>query len=184
MEAPEEGPSGPPPSGIGGAAPRSLDEAFAPTDCVWHSVSPKLATARRLSAAVVLVPLLIGVVVGWVLGPAWLGPALGLAWVSLSFWSLWLIGRRVRSFGYAERADDLLVRSGILMRRLVVVPYGRMQLVDITAGPLDRALGLSTVQLHTAAATTQATIPGLRPAESAGLRDRLAARGETRSAGL
>ena len=75
-------------------------------------------------------------------------------------WSYWLIGRRVRSFGYAERADDLLVTSGIMFRRLVVVPYGRMQLVDITAGPIDRALGVTTVQLHTAAATTEATIPG------------------------
>lgn len=184
MDAPDQATSAPPPRPAGGSAPRSLDEAFAPTDCVWQSVSPKLATARRLSAAVVLVPLLIGVVVGWVLGPSWLGPALGSAWVALTVWSMWLIGRRVRSFGYAERADDLLVRSGILMRRLVIVPYGRMQLVDITAGPLDRALGLSTVQLHTAAATTQATIPGLPPGESASLRDRLAARGETRSTGL
>jgi membrane protein YdbS with pleckstrin-like domain len=45
-------------------------------------------------------------------------------------------------------------------------------------------LGVSTVQLHTAAATTDATIPGLLPDEAAALRDRLAARGEVRSAGL
>ena len=109
---------------------------------------------------------------------------LALAWLVALVWSYWLIGRRVRSFGYAERADDLLVTSGIMFRRLVVVPYGRMQLVDITAGPIDRALGVTTVQLHTAAATTEATIPGLPPAEAAGLRDRLAARGEQRSAGL
>jgi hypothetical protein len=109
--------------------------------------------------------------------------AAGAALVVL-VWLWWLIGRRVRSFGYAERADDLLVTSGIMFRRLVVVPYGRMQLVDITAGPIDRALGVTTVQLHTAAASTDATIPGLPPAEAAGLRDRLAARGEKRSAGL
>jgi hypothetical protein len=104
--------------------------------------------------------------------------------VVVQIWLWWLIGRRVRSFGYAERADDLLVTSGIMFRRLVVVPYGRMQLVDITAGPIDRSLGVTTVQLHTAAASTDATIPGLPPAEAAGLRDRLAARGEQRSAGL
>jgi hypothetical protein len=105
-------------------------------------------------------------------------------WLVAVIWMWWLIGRRVRSFGYAERADDLLVTSGIMFRRLVVVPYGRMQLVDITAGPLDRRLGVATVQLHTAAASTNATIPGLPPAEASGLRDRLAARGEQRSAGL
>ncbi len=96
----------------------------------------------------------------------------------------WLIGRRVRSFGYAERADDLVVTSGIMFRRLVIVPYGRMQLVDLTAGPLDRRFGLTTVQLHTAAATSNASIPGLEPSVASDLRDRLARRGEGRSSGL
>jgi hypothetical protein len=59
-----------------------------------------------------------------------------------------------------------------------------MQLVDVTAGPIDRMLGVTTVQLHTAAATTDATIPGLEPAIAAALRDRLARRGEMRGAGL
>ena len=90
----------------------------------------------------------------------------------------------MRAIGYAERADDLLVVSGILFRRLVLVPYGRMQLVDVRRGPLERYLGLATVQLHTAAATTDATIPGLPPAVAAHLRDELAALGEQRSAGL
>jgi membrane protein YdbS with pleckstrin-like domain len=99
-------------------------------------------------------------------------------------WLWWLIGRRVRSFGYAERDDDLLVTSGIMFRRLVIVPYGRMQLVDVKAGPIDRRLGITTVQLHTAAATTDASIPGLEPEMAAALRDRLAKRGEQRSAGL
>jgi membrane protein YdbS with pleckstrin-like domain len=116
-------------------------------------------------------------------------PALWLVVYSVSAlvafaWTWWIIGRRVRSFGYAEREGDLLVVSGILVRRLVIVPYGRMQMVDLRAGPIDRWLGISTVQLHTAAATTDATIPGLLPADAADLRDRLAARGEERTAGL
>ena len=123
----------------------------------WVPVSPRLVTARRI----VLVAALIGLLWGW-----------------------WLIGRRVRSYAYCERGDDLLVSSGILFRRLVIVPYGRMQLVDVKAGPIDRALGVTTVQLHTAAATTDASIPGLEPQVAADLRDRLARLGETRSAGL
>ena len=71
-----------------------------------------------------------------------------------------------------------------MFRRLVIVPYGRMQLVDLQAGPVHRALGIATVQLHTAAATTDASIPGLTPEVAADLRDRLARRGEQRSAGL
>ncbi len=168
------------------ASPFTVDDAFAPPGEAWNPVSPKLATARRLTLLLVmgLIGLVLVVVAALAPSARTACALLALAWLVALVWSYWLIGRRVRSFGYAERADDLLVTSGIMFRRLVVVPYGRMQLVDITAGPIDRALGVTTVQLHTAAATTEATIPGLPPAEAAGLRDRLAARGEQRSAGL
>ncbi len=96
----------------------------------------------------------------------------------------WMLGRRFRAWGYAERDDDLIVRRGVMFRRVSVVPYGRMQFVDVTAGPLERAFGLATVQLHTAAATTDARIPGLPAEEAARLRDQLAALGESRAAGL
>jgi membrane protein YdbS with pleckstrin-like domain len=98
--------------------------------------------------------------------------------------ALLAVDRRVRAWGYAEREDDLLVRRGVLVERLSVVPYGRMQYVDVTAGPLDRRLGLARVTLHTAAAASDASIPGLPAAEAARLRDRLAALGEARAAGL
>ncbi len=161
------------------------DTAFTWTDG-WTPVSPKLIAARRLALGLTYLLVVAGVVllfvipdvprlVGWI--------TLGVALVALG-WLWWLIGRRVRSFGYAERDDDLLVTSGIMFRRLVIVPYGRMQLVDVKAGPIDRWLGVTTVQLHTAAATTDASIPGLEPDVAADLRDRLARRGEQRSAGL
>jgi membrane protein YdbS with pleckstrin-like domain len=92
--------------------------------------------------------------------------------------------RRYRSWGYAERADDLLVRRGVMVRRLTVVPYGRMQFVDVTAGPIDRLFRLATVQLHTAAAATDARIPGLESADAERLRDRLSSLGEAKAAGL
>lgn len=94
------------------------------------------------------------------------------------------IVRAVRAWGYAERDRDLLVRHGLLVRRLSIVPYARMQFVDVTAGPLERALGLATVQLHTAAAATDAKVPGLTPAEASRLRDRLTALGEDLGEGL
>ena len=95
-----------------------------------------------------------------------------------------LAGRRYRSWGYAEREDDLLVRRGVMFTRLSVVPYGRMQFIDVTAGPLERLFGLATVRLHTAAAATDARIPGLEQEEAARLRDRLAELGEAQAAGL
>lgn len=149
-------------------------------------VSPKLITARRLVLALVLVPI-VGVIVAitWVSpAPDWVPALVAVIGAVIFGWAWWLIGRRVRSYGYSERADDLLVTSGILFRRLVIVPYGRMQLVDVTAGPIDRSLGITTVQLHTAAATSDAAIPGLPPDEASALRDRLSAVGEERSSGL
>ena len=151
----------------------------------WTPVSSRLATARRLLTSLVVVALTLGVLVLLVAAaqPAWGFVALVvglLVWA----WSWWLIGRQVNAMGYAERPDDLLVVSGILFRRLVIVPYGRMQLVDVSRGPIDRRFDLATVQLHTAAATTDAAIRGLTPEIAAHLRDQLAALGERRSAGL
>jgi membrane protein YdbS with pleckstrin-like domain len=147
-------------------------------------VSPRLVTLRRLLLLVGGVPACIaaGVLLGFV--SVWLGVAVGLVGLVGVVWAWVVVGRAVRSWGYSERVDDLLVTRGILNRQLVVVPYGRMQYVDVTAGPLDRMLGLSTVQLHTAAAPTAARIPGLGRAAAARLRDRLAARGEATTAGL
>ena len=164
----------------------SIDDAFAPPGESWVGVSPRLVTARRLVLGFALIPL-VALLLWLALDqsvPRWIPVVVLLVSVAVLGWAWWLIGRRVRSWGYAERNDDLLVTCGILRRRLVIVPYGRMQLVDLTAGPIDRWLGITTVQLHTAAAATDATIPGLTPGVAAALRDRLAARGEQRSAGL
>ena len=166
-------------------AAMSTEEAFTSAD-EWIRVSPKLVTARRLVLSFALVPLIAGVIALIVIPDIPTAVAIGVAALGLVafVWAWWLIGRRVRSYAYSERGDDLLVSSGILFRRLVIVPYGRMQLVDVKAGPIDRALGITTVQLHTAAATTDASIPGLEPSIAADLRDRLARKGEGRSAGI
>jgi uncharacterized protein len=105
--------------------------------------------------------------------------ALGAGTLMLVFAS-----RRVRAWSHAERDDDLLVRRGVLFSRLSVVPYGRIQFIDVTAGPVERSFGLATVRLHTAAAASDARIPGLSRDEAARLRDRLAELGEAQAAGL
>lgn len=98
--------------------------------------------------------------------------------------AFWFVRNRVRAWTYTEREDDLIVARGVLVRRQSVVPYGRMQFVDVTAGPVERAFRLATVKLHTAAAASDARIPGLERDEAARLRDRLAALGEAKAAGL
>lgn len=95
-----------------------------------------------------------------------------------------VVRRRFRAWAYQERDEDLVVSRGIMFRRQSVVPYGRMQFVDVTAGPVERLFKLATVKLHTAAAASDARIPGLERDEAARLRDRLAALGEAKAAGL
>jgi membrane protein YdbS with pleckstrin-like domain len=162
-----------------------VDDLFAPSDVSWTPVSPKLATVRRLNAVLmfgvtgIAALVVLGLTAGWaygVLALVVLGAGLAWSWV--------LIGRNQRSWKYAERDDELLVSHGIMFRELVVVPYGRMQFVDVTAGPLERAYGIATVELHTATPATDAKIPGLHPDEAARLRDRLSALGQAQAWGL
>ena len=163
---------------------RSVDEVFDPVGIEWTRVSPGLASVRRTILLTVVVLVLAGMVVlamfsGWTWVWALSVPmvlAAGFGWVT--------IGRQVAAWRYAERADDLLIRRGLMFRELVVVPYGRMQFVDVQAGPLERAFDVAQVQLHTASAGSDARIPGLSAAEAARLRDRLASRGQARLAGL
>jgi membrane protein YdbS with pleckstrin-like domain len=129
-----------------------------------------------------LLAVAVGLLLGLLAGPAW--AAFALLPLAVIAWGWVLLGRNWRSWRYAERADDLLISRGVLWREETVVPYGRMQLVEVTSGPVERHFGLASVQLHTAAAATDATIPGLDPAEAERLRDRLTELGEARSAGL
>jgi membrane protein YdbS with pleckstrin-like domain len=133
----------------------------------------------------------------WIFSAIYIAPAVGVAAVTgsamwalpigefaLALWVSWIIVRQVSIHAWAERDDDLMVRRGRLFRRVTVVPYGRMQFVDVVAGPLARSLGIARVQLHTASPGTDAHISGVPAEEAAKLRDRLTARGEARLAGL
>jgi membrane protein YdbS with pleckstrin-like domain len=117
-------------------------------------------------------------------GGGWWGAVVGGGVLACSVPAEWFVRRRVRAWAYCEREDDLLVRRGVLFSRLSVIPYGRMQVVDVRAGPVERAFGLATVRMHTAAAASDARIPGLAGEEAARLRDRLAELGEAMAAGL
>jgi membrane protein YdbS with pleckstrin-like domain len=167
-------------------------EAIDPPGVAWLRVSPKYITLRLVgwaagnvaAVAVLSMPLVLVLNGAWTWPPLWLAVLLPAGALVLALWRLLLIPRQVRSIGYAEREDDLLIRRGIFFQRTLVVPYGRMQYVDIAAGPVERALGLCTLKLHTASAGTSAAIPGLPAGEGARLREQLSARGEARLAGL
>ncbi|MWA02139.1 PH domain-containing protein [Actinomadura sp. LD22] len=162
------------------------DEAFAPGgDLQWSTISARHAPHRLLNAVLWAVPIgAVGAFLVWRNG----GAAAAVMWivavalVTVVIWVMAELDRR--SFGYVERSDDLVVTHGVFVKRLIVVPYGRMQFVDVTAGLLERWMGIATVRMHTAAAATDAAIPGLPATQAAHLRDRLAQKGEARGMGL
>lgn len=151
----------------------------------WRQPSPRLLVVRRVQVGAVTAVLLLPAVLGpLAAGLPAVALALGLAVIALGLGAVVVATRRFHAWGYQERADDLLVRRGLMFQRLSVVPYGRMQFVDVTAGPFERMFGLATVRLHTAAAASDARIPGLAGGDARRLRDALAERGEARSMGL
>jgi membrane protein YdbS with pleckstrin-like domain len=150
----------------------------------WRRVSPRY-----------VVTVLVGSLLGGVIAAA----AAVFAWLVLHWWWAWIAlvvivvialvqviiaPRRARAIGYRLRDDDLLIRRGIMFQRFVAVPYGRMQLLDIERGPLDRMLGLAELKFVTAAASSRVSIPGLVDTDAAWLRDRLIELAEQRRAGL
>lgn len=163
-----------------------MDDLFSPPAGNWQRVSPRLATVRRILIIIplALVALIAIIVVAVVLGWWWLVILIALLAGLVAAWIWFWAGRNTARWGYAERDDDLLVTSGVMFKRLVAVPYGRMQFVDVNAGPIHRLFGIATVTLHTASSETAADIPGLSADEATRLRNRLTELGESHGAGL
>ena len=111
----------------------------------------------------------------------WFAAAVGIVWF---VWRVYRAGRYARSWSYAERGEDLCITRGLWYKNLTIVPYGRLQIAKVDAGPLDRLLGLATVTLVTASAHSNASIPGLPAAEAERLRDRLIEVGAPLGSGL
>jgi membrane protein YdbS with pleckstrin-like domain len=106
-------------------------------------------------------------------GPVWMLLPVAVAVVGIGLvpelrWARWR---------YEIRDEEIDLRHGTVRITRTLVPMLRVQHVDTTQGPLDQALGLATVVVHTAAGTT--TIPALDEAHAGRLRDRIAALART-----
>ena len=88
-----------------------------------------------------------------------------------------LLRRRYRAWGYQESEDELQVRHGVWTRVRTVVPFGRVQHIDVAQGPIERPFGLATLILHTAGTRGAAVpLPGLLHADAEAMRDRIRAK--------
>lgn len=160
-------------------------EPVSETKLDWHAPSSRLRVLRRYEVlAGTLGLIIIAVIASLAAGSSLTALIAALCLIFAGVLADVLAGRRVHAWGYAEREEDLLVKRGVMFRRMSVIPYGRMQYVEVSAGPFERAFGLATVQMHTAAAASDARIPGLTASEAARLRDQLTGLGEAHAMGL
>lgn len=150
----------------------------------WKPIAPQARLVWTLTAVAIAGPFLLAGTVVLSLAAHLAGLLAGLVVAVLTLVLLrWLVARRYLSWGYSVHEEVLLLRRGFLIRRLTIVPIGRMQFVDIQQGPLDRWLGVANLQLHTAAAATDAKVPLLSLDGAGRLRDQLIERGAGRSGG-
>ena len=155
-------------------------------DGTWHQISPKYVIAEVLLRILLLAVIAVGAYAATTLLAQpwpWAWTVAGVIAVVILL-ELVILPRQARAIGYMLRADDIVFRRGILWQRMIAVPYGRMQLVDITQGPLDRAFGIAKLKLVTAAATTGVEIPGMTEDAAESLRDTLIDVAEMRRTGL
>lgn len=144
---------------------------------------PRHLTLLRIRYTLIAAVLLAAVVWGdfelaqreWL--PFGAGTGLGIVLLLLGGWRL--PRRRYDAWGYEQGEDELTVRHGLLVRKLTIVPFGRVQHTDVTQGPIQRMLGLATLVLNTAGTLgSSVKLPGLLHAQAEALRDHV--RGQIR----
>ena len=146
-------------------------------------LDPKQVAILRIRYAIAALPLVVVILVAEVWAdeinplPFGAATAIGLLLILAGIWRL--PKRRYAAWGYRMEEDELAVRHGLLIRALSLVPFGRVQHIDLAQGPLERAFGLATLVLNTAGTRGAAIrLPGRAQADAEAMRDHI--RGKSR----
>ena len=149
--------------------PGDLDAGLQPVERAYAHVI-------RIFTALILVPIVIGAGVlnmalaqdGRIDHGAIVVPVLALA----AFIIVFMPQRRWRRWGYAHADEQLRVARGWMFRTDTIVPFRRIQHIDVAQGPIERLFGLSSLTVHTAGTHNSiVTLPGLKRADAEALRD-------------
>jgi uncharacterized protein len=146
-------------------------------------VEPSYRNALRVQAAIFWVPLFLAALVAdrmllsetplAGLPPAVIG-LIGLSGVAVA------PNRIYRRLGYAIDGRLLRTVRGWLFHTDTIVPFVRVQHIDVTRGPVDKLFGTASLVVHTAGTHNSVVVlPGLSPERAAEIRD--AIRGEIRA---
>ncbi len=116
-----------------------------------------------------LLGLIGGVVVAFA-GIPNLGIALAAMLLAVAAAVAFLVSARYQRWRWAALPESLELRHGIVRRTESSVPFHRLQQIDIVQGPIERALGIATFVIRTAAATSDGRIPGIPLASAESIR--------------
>ncbi|HEY0445376.1 MAG TPA: PH domain-containing protein [Allosphingosinicella sp.] len=138
-------------------------------------LDPAQLSVLRVRSAIVALVLIVPILLLDFARPQGAVPAglpSGAAALLLAVWTALGPRRRYRSWGFAMEEDELHVQHGLLTRVRTIVPFGRVQHIDVQQGPIERRYGLGTLVLHTAGTRSSAVgLPGLPFEEAGRMRD-------------
>lgn len=151
-------------------------DAAPPTEEALQALDPRFAGVLRVRTGIQAALLLLAAGIADAAAPVPGGsialPTLLLALVAV----IVLPARQYRSWGYRLGADRLRVARGLLFRADTVVPFGRVQHIDVQQGPLERSRDLAALTLYTAGThNASVTLPGLPHAEALAMREAIRA---------
>lgn len=137
---------------------------------------PNYLKLVRLFTVLVTVPAVIAALILESRG----GLPTGAFLIPVALLGLWLIVRtplrRYQARGFRMDADRLRVVRGVIFNSDTVVPFGRVQHIDVHQGPLERAFGLGTLVLHTAGNhNASVALPGLWHGDALAMREEIRA---------
>lgn len=97
-----------------------------------------------------------------------LAPVLALG----AFIIVFLPQRKWKRWGYSDSDEQLRVARGWLFRTDTIVPFKRIQHIDLGEGPVERLFGLASLTVHTAGTHNSiVTLPGLARDRAEAMRD-------------
>jgi putative membrane protein len=76
------------------------------------------------------------------------GPGEGDTFTNTPKRAWWIVPLSYHRNGFRLTADALLMRRGVVWRKLVILPLARLQSIGLYQGPLDRASGVTNVRAH------------------------------------
>jgi uncharacterized protein len=139
-------------------------------------LDPAFVTTSRIAMAIGLLPFVIGagaLEVAELLPPgSFLVPMLLL----YAFTVFTVPARKYRHWGYDISVDQLRIVRGYMFYHDTIVPFGRIQHIDVDQGPIDRRYGLATLTVHTAGNhNSTVALPGLAHADALAMREAIRA---------